>query len=297
MTPACLLLALTLGTVAAEEVRIGETVCRLAVDSTAIPLSGELHLTLSVEGKAPIDVDVPRALTPSPDWRVRPAAPKTTPLPDGRERWEQAFRLEPFQTGAAVPLPVQPLSYRTGNEVTDRVMTWKPLRIQVTTEVGGTDLTQARPPTGIEELPPVVETAFPWTAVVAGLLIASMVVLALRIGLRKRRTPSVVPSAREQALTELRALEHADGLGPADVERLANVVRRFFERHLSLAATKQTTPEFLAAVRQAGTLPAEPSKRLEDLLRRCDLVKFAGLRPSPDDRRALLEDARQLIQI
>ena len=88
---------------------------------------------------------------------------------------------------------------------------------------------------------------------------------------------------------------NADDLGPADVERL--IVRRFFERHLSLAATKQTTAEFLAAVRQAGTLPAEPSKRLEDLLRRCDLVKFAGLRPSPDDGRALLQDARQLIQV
>src|SRR5262249_43725696 len=81
------LVALALGTASTEEVRVGETVGRLSVDSTAITLSGELHLTISLEGKSPIDVDVPRALTPSPDWRVRPAAPKTTTLPDGRERW------------------------------------------------------------------------------------------------------------------------------------------------------------------------------------------------------------------
>lgn len=297
MTAACLLLALTLGTASTEEVRVGETVGRLSVDSTAIALSGELHLTLSVEGKAPIDVEVPRGLTPSPDWRVRPAAPKVTTLPDGRERWEQEFRLEPFQTGMAVPLPVQPLSYRAGNEVADRVMTWKPLTIRVTTEVAGTDLTQARPPTGIEELPPAPQSAFPWLAVVAAVLVGCMVAIALVAGLRRRRAPALMPSARDQALAELRSLERTDGLGAAEVERVADVVRRYFERQLSLAATKQTTAEFMAAVRQSGALSAEPMGRLEDLLRRCDLVKFAGLRPSADDGRLLLADAGQLIQI
>jgi hypothetical protein len=297
VTAACFILAFTLGTASTEEVRVGETVCRLSVDSTAIPLSGELHLTLSVEGKAPIDVDVPRTLTTSPDWRVRPAAPKTTSLADGRERWEQEFRLEPFQTGIAVPLPVQPLSYRSGNEVSDRVTTWKPLAIRVTTEVTGTDLTQARPPTGIEELPPAPQSTFPWPAVVTAVLLGSLVAAAAVVGLRKRRAPGAMPSARDQALTELRSLENADGLGAAQVERLADVVRRFFERQLSLAATKQTTAEFMAAVRQSGTLPAESSSRLEDLLRRCDLVKFASLRPAADEGRSLLAEARQLIQI
>jgi hypothetical protein len=294
VTAACLFLSLTLGTASAEEVRIGETVCRLAVDATTIPLSGELNVTLSVEGKAPVDVELPRALTASPDWRVRAAAPKMSPLSGGRERWEQAFRLEPFQTGAAVLLPVQPLNYRTGNEVTDRVLTWKPLAIRVTTEVTGTDLTQARPPTGIEELPSIAQTPFPWLAVVAGLLVAALVAMSVRIGLRKGRSSGPMLSARERALEELRQIR-ADDLSPAEVERLADIVRRFFEHHLSLAATKQTTSEFLASVRKAGTLPDEPTERLLDLLRRCDLVKFAGMQMSALEGRALLDDSHQLI--
>ena len=240
-------------------------------------------------------MEVPRPLTPSPDWRIRPAAPTTTQLPGGRERWEQAFRLEPFQTGAAVPLPIQPLNYRTGNEVTDRVMTWKPLAIRVTTEVTGTDLTQARPITGIEELPPVHQTAFPWGAIAAGLSVAGLIALSLLIGLRKRRAAHAPMSVRERALAELRQLEAAAGLDPTAVERLAHIVRQFFERHPSLAATKQTTVEFLASVRATGSLPEEPARRLEDLLRRCDLVKFAGQCPSPAEGCALLDDARRLI--
>ena len=97
-----------------------------AVDSTAIPLSGELHLTLSVEGKP--DWRGRHAATPSPDWRVR-GAPKAASCRTASNRTGVPDRGRRSAAGATA-------QHRTGGEVTDRVMTR--CGVQVTTEVAGT---------------------------------------------------------------------------------------------------------------------------------------------------------------
>src|SRR5579864_7999790 len=112
-------LQLVLGTAGTSfEQRLGDAVCRLESDRTEVALSGELRITLSIEGPAPIEVDSPRLLSQSPDWRVRAGLPKTMSLPSGRERWEQSFQLAPYQAGN-VALPFEPVRFRMQNELRD----------------------------------------------------------------------------------------------------------------------------------------------------------------------------------
>src|SRR5438876_5084469 len=100
MTGLCHLLLIASVTATPPERRQGvPPVCRLIVDAAQMALSAELRVTVSVEGPSPVEVEVPRPITTSPDWRVNPLPPKTTALPGGWERWEQTFRLEPFQVG------------------------------------------------------------------------------------------------------------------------------------------------------------------------------------------------------
>src|SRR5262245_42146248 len=97
-----LLVFVTPGEVAPVEAvqNLGRAVCRQWIDRGDVELSGELRLRICIEGPAPIEVDLPRPLVTANDWQVTPLAPQTESLADGRERWQQTFRLKPFQTGA-----------------------------------------------------------------------------------------------------------------------------------------------------------------------------------------------------
>jgi hypothetical protein len=73
--------------------------------------------------------------------------------------------------------------------------------------------------------------------------------------------------------------------------KLADVLRRFLEDKFSLAATRQASTEFCAALEQKGVgVSLTP---LLEIFQICDQVKFAGLNPAIEDCRHQLELARQ----
>jgi hypothetical protein len=288
-----LLLAAALSSEALEQ-RLGDAVCRLELDGREVSLSGELKLTLSIEGRAPVEVETPRPLTPSPDWRVRSEPPRTTELGGGRQLWQQTFHLEPFQAGLGVPLPIAPVRYRTGYELRDWTVSWPPQAIHVNTALPDADLGHARSVTGIEELPPEEPRRRIAWFVAAAVLFAVFLILAASLFLRQRVTgpQRLTPLAR--ALAELHLLE-ARGAQPEDLPRLADIVRQFLEDHFQLRATRQTTAEFMAALHDRSGLNEAGVKRIAELLQRCDLVKFAGRRPPPEECESLLQSARHVI--
>ena len=79
----------------------------LTLSAAEVPLSDPLLATVSILGPAPLAVSVPAPLlveTSRPYWQVRPTgAASVEKLPDGRERWTQSYRLEPFTAGDSVP--------------------------------------------------------------------------------------------------------------------------------------------------------------------------------------------------
>jgi hypothetical protein len=90
----------------------GDAVARVRLDRDAIELSGSLVLTVSVEGKAPVEMEPIKTVTQSKAWIVTPkGAPQTEALPQGRMRWEQSFQLSPLKDNE-VPLPLEPLRFR-----------------------------------------------------------------------------------------------------------------------------------------------------------------------------------------
>ena len=284
-----LLVASTLG--ATSEQRLGDVVCRVESDRSDIALSGELRLTLSVEGPAPVEVEPPRPLSASPDWRVRAGQPKTTSLPASRERWEQSFQLIPFQSGR-VALPLEPLRFRTQNELRDRSVSWPPLEVQVMSEISDAELSKARGVTGIDELPPLPSAKSHWPIVIVGVVAAMLVLVPVALLLRRRtRTPPRSP--RDQAIDELLRLEAENS--PDVAQRLADLVRRYLEARCELAATRLTTAEFLNALRERDVLTAEQIDSVAELLRNGDLAKFADQAPSTNECSTLLAAARRLI--
>ncbi|HEV3146505.1 MAG TPA: hypothetical protein VGZ47_21640 [Gemmataceae bacterium] len=275
----------------AQEQRLGEAVCRLQVDSTDVSLSGELRLTVSVEGPAPVEVEAPMALTGSPDWRVRPGRPTVTQFSGGRERFEQSFQLEPFQVGDKVSLPLEPWHFRTKNEVRDWTLTWSALDIRVHSTVPEPDLSFARPITSVEKLPQIPERRLIWPAVVLTLAVLGATALSSYVlwhRLRHKKQPAGSPL--QIALGDLKLLESGE-VGPERLPQLADLLRRFLEEQFSLSATRQTSTEFCAALQQTGIgVPVVPLLQILDV---CDQVKFAGHRPDAEMCRLQFVRARQ----
>jgi hypothetical protein len=270
---------------------------RVGKDGLEIRLSGEVQLTLEVEGKPPLEVELPAKITPSEAWKATPAGPPaTTPLAGGRVRWRQTLDLEPLQKGKH-PLPLEPLRFREGTGPWQEAA-WKPFLVVVTTEVIKPDVGEARDITSIEELPS--EPAWPvWLpAMIVGL--AALGLLLIVWLLWRRRPLALALSADKAALRELERLAALRLATARDVERyhtrLSAVVRRYLERRFQLPASRQTTAEFLDALRHSPQLPAGQQALLRDFLERCDLGKFAPVTPGPQECRTAAELARRLIE-
>jgi hypothetical protein len=265
-------------------------------DQRTIWLSQKARVTLTVEGPAPLRVELPNPLLTAESaaaWRVLPPErPAVTPLPDGRERWSQAFRFDPYTTGDPVPLRFAPLKVRAGN-APEQEFDSLGVEVRVNTTITEVKPDSARPVTGIEPVEPRPQPPpepVGWViAVGAGLVVALGVVVGLIR--RARARPRPLPP-REWALAELDRLGQEEVPGAELADRLAAVLRDYVARRFGIPAPKLTTTELVAEIGSAHW-SAGAVEELGRLLERCDRAKFAGDAPDGDESRALLGRARE----
>jgi hypothetical protein len=161
---------------------------------------------------------------------------------------------------------------------------------------------QMRPASGIEAEPTNWWSSWPTWLMVAGVGLAAIALgalAALRLARDRRKTAAV--TAHQAALQELRHLEALDLPVKGEVDRfhteLSAVMRRYLERRYRIAATQQTTQEFLETMRHSQRLQPNQQILLREFLEQCDLAKFAGLSPSPDQCRDMVESARRFVEL
>ncbi|MDY3556007.1 hypothetical protein R5W24_005170 [Gemmata sp. JC717] len=263
-------------------------------DRDRIKLWEPVQVTLTVDGPAPMRtaVELPKQLltdATNGDWRIRPKGDaELLPLPDGRERWTQTFRLDPHAPGKPLRAELAPVGVN-GKPLTQT------LAVEVTVErTGGDDtpLPESLPVTTIEELPPQPGTSAdrsPGTVLVAAAVAAVCAMLLVFVWRRVRRPKSVPPGA--WARTALAALEAEYVGGPDFAERLASVLRRYVERRFAIPATRLTTAELYEATTLGGW-PVDGARVLRGLLDECDLAKFAGTAPDVEGCAKLIGAAR-----
>jgi hypothetical protein len=262
-----------------------------------IRLSDVLEVTLTVDGRADLEVKAPRALTTAENWKVEsPTAPIVISLERDRHRWRQLFLLYPLAPGRQV-LDVQPLLYRERRGEWTTV-NWKPIVIEVATSVTQADARNLRDITPIEEVPePGGSGMGLWLAAGAAAVVLGVVVLLLWHRRRRPAPASLTP--RQSAFRELDRISALKLPDAGEVERfhtmLSNVIRRFLENCYGLPARRQTTPEFLRAMNSSNHLSPPQRALLHDFLDRCDLAKFAGDRPTSAKCRETEELARKII--
>jgi hypothetical protein len=261
-------------------------------DAKSITLAGTVHVTLTLEGPAPLRVELPKQLLTADAngvWRIRPEGPAAVkPTGKGREEWRQVYRLDPWAEGAPLRASFNPVT------VNGQQVTWPAVSVTVTKTVGEVASTAARPVTPLEDVPPppVTPPQGPvpgWLVAAFGLLCAAVLALAWS----RRRKPKPVPPG-EWALAALAKLEAAPGA--QTVERVALILRTFVERRFAIPATKLTTTELSAAAGEQGW-PVEQAESLRAVLDECDRAKFAGDVPDDDGCRRLVRLAVEWVTL
>jgi len=244
---------------------------RANFDTSEIRLSGEVSLTLSVEGPGPLSVTPAKPVVGKGNWRVHESGlPIREVLPSGREKWTQAYRLSPLIFGNTA-VPIGPLKITSGSQP-EIAIEWdekKTAFIQVIEPKVAASVDSLRPPTDIERVPPppdTVRTGSPWRfAIVPALLIVALTLLVLA---RRRRTP-VTRRDANWAMNEL----DSKALTP---ERCALVLRQFLAFQFAIPAEMRTTPELANDFRVMGKMDESKIADWQGLLEECDMARFSG---------------------
>ena len=149
--------------------------------------------------------------------------------------------------------------------------------------------------------PPVPVFPYPaWmviTAAIVVLLVVAAIIWAI-VRHRKNRPQPPPPTPRELALAALEALQNRITElepHPFSVE-VSDVLRHYVVGEFRVAATRQTSPEFLAAAAASPRFTEADKSLLAAFLDKVDLIKFARAQASAADSEALLEQARRFVK-
>lgn len=276
-----------------QERKLGTFQARIRVETAAnagpdktervrVALSGFV-LTIEVDGPAGYQVEIPTPAVTGEDWKISHTWPaETQKQPEGRERWQQRFRVEPAHDGDAT---LQVATFRINQSGKARRVAWQPIDLKVVTSIQKASLDQVRDNLSLEPLPgsgTANSRNVIW--VTAGLLaLGYLTIFGIRWHQRRLREETPARQAK-------RAIEQLVGEQGTDrehilkrYESLADLLRRYLEGRYALSAPARTTREFLEDLHKSNRLQPAQQELLEKFLSRSDLVKFAQAEPAAAD--------------
>jgi len=138
----------------------------------------------------------------------------------------------------------------------------------------------------------------PWLIIVTTLVGLTLLGLLTWLILRKRERPQPPKLPRDLALEALeRISSEIERINPYRFSiRVSDILRRYVTEQYALPVTRQTSVEFLNALRKTSPFSEDEKSLLADFLNRCDLIKFARYEATPADSRLLLEEATRFVK-
>jgi hypothetical protein len=281
--------------------RHGPLELRLDLSNRAPLVSDELSVRIRASVPAGAEVQLPSLEGMPKEFQLNDKL-KSGPIvePSGREAWDLVFRLEVLRPGE-IEFPALPVRYRLSPDADWVDARTESIPIEFRSLLGPD-------PDSAEPKPNPQPIVWPegWFAWAIGLLAAmAIALLGMAIWMRRKRRPRVMRpeiqiSAYQKAMQGMRRIEAAGYLERGDVERfytaLSGVVRHYVEDRFGMRAPEQTTEEFLMELTNRPVLSHSQRDAMGAFLERCDLVKFAKVRPTSHEGATALTAARTFVE-
>jgi BatD DUF11 like domain len=268
------------------------------IDTTAATVGDRITMTVSVEHPAGARVTWPDSLDLAPfEVLETHEVPAQTTVEATKST--EVVTLTAFQLGD-LEIPSFAVSV-TGADGSEEVLHTDPFGVQVTSvgqdESG--DIRDIRGPLGI---PMSTLRLLLWVLLP---LLAAGLLYAVARRLRPRRDRASRPAlgelprlSHEVALEALSALEASGLLERGQVKEyhieVSDILRVYVEARFRVDALEMTTLEIMVGLERQDA-PERFRSGLRAFLDQCDLVKFAKVRPAPEQCRQVLELGRRLV--
>jgi hypothetical protein len=269
------------------------------VDSTQVTVGDRITFTVLVDHEIGARVVWPDSLDLDP-FEVLEARAGLPEVNGERERSTAVLSLTVFELGV-LEIPSFELEVLSGDGSVEVVSTRR-YGIQVLS-VGADETGDIR---GIRG-PMAIAISVVRVALFA-ILLVSLLIVAYQLFRRFRRRPSddsasdpgpPLRPAHELALEALDRLAASPMLDRGQVKEyhieISDVLRRYVEARFGVPALEMTTWEVVGGLEREGVEP-EFRDGLRSFLDRCDLVKFAKVRPDVDSSRSLILEGRSLVE-
>ena len=122
---------------------------------------------------------------------------------------------------------------------------------------------------------------------------------------RKRKPQETVAAEKqeppyERAMAALQALRDSklwqQGQEKSYYTRLVDILREYIDNRFGISAMEMTSAQIIEALKQNGTL-REVNRYLSEILSMADFVKFAKMRPMPDDNERVMRQAVDFVEL
>ncbi len=274
---------------------------RAEVDRSEITVGDRVVLAITVEHGPDDQITWPTTADAFGEFEVLDARLLEPVAGGGAVTSRAEFVVTTFELDEVEIPSVEVVVLRDGGAVTITTVT-DPVRITVSS-VGrdeGDSIRDIKPPLGI---PRNWWLVVPWVMAVAALG-ALFYWLYRRYRRRANAQPSIPTSVtparppHELAYEALDRLEAGAMWERGEIKRFfseaSDILRVYLEGRFGIIAMEMTSRDIVDAL-GALRLPPGTLDDFDGLLRRCDLVKFAKLRPDPDTCRAVIPMARSLV--
>lgn len=269
-------------------------------DVTEVTLGDTFQVTVDVVHDAELVMSLSSALALGAAFSEEKRAVSSRSNDDGTVTSTWELSIGAYDVGEQ-ELPAIPVTFAVEGVVSS--VETEPIAIQVASFIGDAEA-ELRPIAG-----PVEVMSPDWTVIwVLGGIAAAVVLFfagwILRYLLRRRTVALVAQMAPaipadEEALARLVELEASGALDAEDLEpaytSLSEIVRGYLGRRFEFPAIDLTSEEINRDLEQRAET-RELAGELRQWFDTCDVVKFAEYPSSPDEARAALYQARQLVQ-
>ena len=302
-----ILIIVTLALSTFATVRAQQPVVVEAVMDSSVLWMGEqtlIHLSLTQDDDAqilPPQIESPGMLTEGVEV-VDLSHPDTIRLKNNRLQIKQEVLVTSFDSGLYY---IPPFKYVFGEDTfATESLSLKIVPVDVPEEATAAD---------IKDIKDVAEPPFVlWDFIPVWLLVLILVLVLLAVAayyaikyFKNRKVEELLPPAKrilpyELAMQELQALRESklwqQGQEKQYYTRLVDILREYIDSRFGINAMEMTSSQILDALRRNKDTK-EVNKYLNEILSMADFVKFAKMRPMPDDNERVMRQAFEFVEL
>ncbi len=281
-------------------------VVKAEMDSTAMWVGQQtaIHLTMSQEADS--NVIYPELITNTeiiPGIEIIDVSlPDTTKLKNNRIEVRQDVVITSFDSGFYY---IPPFKYVLGDDtIATESLALKIVPVEINPETISSDVADIK---DVEKPPFVLWDYLPdwlWIVLLVVILLALAVFLFVKFHKKKQSSEVVVPEKKippyelaMQLLQELRSSQlWQKGEEKQYYTRLVDILREYIDNRFGINAMEMTSAQIIEALQRNKEL-RDVNKYINDILSMADFVKFAKMRPLPDDNERVMTHAIEFVEL